>query len=74
MIVRAFGYPENCSDKHLVKALMQYGKVLEIEEESVPVFESISTGVHRVRMEMEKAAPNIMASGDQYITIEYDGA
>ncbi|KAL3219104.1 hypothetical protein MRX96_050543 [Rhipicephalus microplus] len=74
MIVRVFGYLENCSDKHLVKALMQYGKVREIKEESMPVLESISTGVHRVLMEMEKAAPNIMVSGDQYITIEYDGA
>ncbi|KAL3193598.1 hypothetical protein MRX96_016945 [Rhipicephalus microplus] len=73
MTMRIFGYPENCPDKHLMKGLQEYGKVLEIREESVPKFESISSGVRRVRMEMEKAVPNIMESNDRLIYIEYDG-
>ncbi|KAH8033241.1 hypothetical protein HPB51_008571 [Rhipicephalus microplus] len=73
MTMRIFGYPENCPDKHLMKGLQEYGKVLGIREESVPKFESISSGVRRVRMEMEKAVPNIMESNDRLIYIEYDG-
>ncbi|KAL1476366.1 hypothetical protein MTO96_036553 [Rhipicephalus appendiculatus] len=73
MNVRALGYPADYNDFGLQYEFSAYGKVLAFADEGIPGFESILSGVRRVKMEMARPLPNLLRVRDRIVLCEYDG-
>ncbi|KAL1483323.1 hypothetical protein MTO96_033270 [Rhipicephalus appendiculatus] len=73
MNVRVLGYRDDCNDFGLPYEFSAYGKVLAFADKGIPGFESILSGVRRVKMEMARPFPNLLRVRDRIVQCEYDG-
>lgn len=71
--IRVLHYPNDQPDEALCRALGSFGQVHSCSKESVSGFPGVWSGVRRMRVDMSRAVPNLVAVGRFTVQCEYEG-
>lgn len=72
-VVRVLHYPNDQQDEALCRALGVFGQVHSCSKESVAGFPGVWSGVRRLRVDMNRAVPNLVPVGRFNVQCEYEG-
>lgn len=72
-VVRVLHYPNDQPDEALCRAIGVYGQVHSCSKESVTGFPGVWSGVRRMRVDMNRAVPNLVPLGRFTVQCEYEG-